>query len=203
VFQHVISTITKTKLNKMKKINLLVFALLISATTFAQKWSIDKSHAQVSFTITHLGISEVEGTFKSFDGSITSSKEDFSDAIFEFTADIKGIDTNMEMRNGHLQGEQWFNTEKFPTLTFKSTSLTTVGPKKFKLNGNLTIKGVTKPVVLDMKLIGTTKGRDGKNIAGFKVTGVINRAQFGVGGAGAMPVSEEVELRASGEFKAN
>jgi polyisoprenoid-binding protein YceI len=187
----------------MKKINLLVLALLISATTFAQKWSIDKAHANVAFTITHLGISEVDGNFKNFEGTLTSSKEDFSDAVFEFSADIKGINTNMEMRDGHLQGEQWFNSEKFPTLTFKSTSVTTVGPKKFKLNGNLTMKGVTKPVVLDLRLLGTTKGRDGKSIAGFKVSGTINRTTFGVGGAGPLPVADEVELRASGEFKAN
>ena len=186
----------------MKKLNLLVVAILVSASTFAQTWSIDKAHAKVAFTITHLAISEVDGTFKTFDGTLTSSKEDFSDAKFVFTADIKGIDTNNDMRNGHLQGEQWFGAEKFPTLSYKSTSLTSVGPKKFKLNGDLTMKGVTKPVVLDLTLIGTTKGRDGKNIVGFKAAGSLDRTAFGVGGAGPMPVSNEVELRISGEFKA-
>ncbi len=186
----------------MKKINFLVLALLISASTFAQKWSIDKAHAKVAFTITHLGISDVDGTFKTFDATLTSSKEDFSDAQFDLTAEVKSIDTNMEMRNGHLQGEQWFNAEKFPTLTFKSTSLTAVGPKKFKLVGDLTMKGVTKPVTLDLALIGTTKGRDGKAVVGFRATGVANRVTYGVGGAGSMPASEEVELRVSGEFKA-
>lgn len=186
----------------MKKFNLLVVAILVSASSFAQTWSVDKAHAKVAFTITHLGISEVDGTFKTFDGTLTSSKEDFSDAKFAFSADIKGIDTNVEMRNGHLQGEQWFNAEKFPTLTYKSTSLTSVGPKKFKLNGDLTMKGVTKPVVLDLTLIGTTKGRDGKSIVGFKAAGSLDRTAFGVGGQGPMPVSNEVELRISGEFKA-
>jgi polyisoprenoid-binding protein YceI len=186
----------------MKKISLLVIALVVSMSTFAQKWSVDKAHAKVAFTITHLGISEVDGTFKTFDATLTSSKEDFTDAKFELTADIKGIDTNMEMRNGHLQGEQWFNAEKFPTLSFKSTSLTSVGPKKFKLGGDLTMKGVTKPIVMDLVLIGTTKGRDGKSIVGFKASGSANRVAFGVGGPGPMPVSDEVELRVSGEFKA-
>lgn len=186
----------------MKKFSLLAIALVVSMSTFAQKWSIDKAHAKVAFTITHLGISEVDGTFKTFDATLTSSKEDFTDAVFELTADIKGIDTNMEIRNGHLQGENWFSAEKFPTLTFKSTSLTSVGPKKFKLNGNLTMKGVTKPVILDLTLIGTTKGRDGKNIVGFKASGSLNRVEFGVGGEGPMPVSNDVELRVSGEFKA-
>ena len=186
----------------MKKISFLAFALIVSVSTFAQKWSVDKSHAKVAFTITHLGISDVDGTFKTFDATLTSSKADFTDAVFDLTADIKSIDTNMEMRNGHLQGEQWFNGEKFPILTFKSTSLTSVGPKKFKMNGNLTMKGVTKPVILDLVLIGTTKGRDGKEVVGFRASGAIDRTAFGVGAAGPMPVSDEVELRVSGEFKA-
>lgn len=187
---------------KMKKISLLVVALVVSMSTFAQTWSIDKAHAKVAFTITHLSISEVDGTFKTFDATLTSSKEDFSDAKFVLSADIKGIDTNMEMRNGHLQGESWFNAEKFPQLTYKSTSVTSVGPKKFKLNGDLTMKGVTKPVVMDLTLIGTTKGRDGKNIVGFKASGSLDRTAFGVGGAGPTPVDNSVELRVSGEFKA-
>jgi polyisoprenoid-binding protein YceI len=186
----------------MKKISILAIAILVSVSTFAQKWSVDKAHAKVAFTITHLGISDVDGTFKTFDATLTSSKEDFTDAVFDLTADIKSIDTNMEMRNGHLQGEQWFNAEKFPTLSFKSTSLTSVGQKKFKMNGNLTMKGVTKPVVLDLILIGTTKGRDGKSVVGFRASGSINRTVYGVGAAGPMPVSDEVELRVSGEFKA-
>ncbi len=187
----------------MKKINLLAFALLVSVSTFAQKWSVDKAHSKLNFTVTHLLISEVDGTIKSYDATLTSSKEDFSDAVFELTADMKTVTTNQEMRDGHLQKADMFDTEKFPTLTFKSTSITTVGPKKFKLGGNLTIKGVTKPVVLDLALGGTAVGRDGKKIAGFKASGTITRTDFGVGAMPSGVVSDEVELRASGEFKAN
>ena len=187
----------------MKKITVFAIALLVSATTFAQKWSVDKAHSKLNFTLTHLLLSEVDGTFKSFDATVTSSKEDFSDAVFELTADTKQITTNNEMRDGHLQKPDMFDTEKFPTMTFKSTSITPAGPKKFKLAGNLTMKGVTKPVVLDLTLNGIGANRQGKKLAGFKASGVVKRTDFGVGAMPAAVVSEEIELRASGEFVLN
>jgi polyisoprenoid-binding protein YceI len=169
----------------------------------AQTWTIDKAHSKMTFTVTHLMMSEVDGVFKSYDAKITSSKEDFSDVAFELTADMKQITTNQEMRDGHLQKADMFDTEKFPTMTFKSTKTQALGSKKFKVTGNLTLKGVTKPVTLDVTLLGTGKSRDGKNVVGFKVAGSINRSDFGVGALPAAMVSEEVELRASGEFVQN
>jgi polyisoprenoid-binding protein YceI len=187
----------------MKKITILAIALLASFASFAQKWSLDKAHAKMTFTVTHLLMSEVDGVFKNFDASVTSSKEDFSDAVFELTADLKQVTTNQEMRDAHLQRDDMFDTAKFPTLTFKSTGITAVGPKKYKLAGNLTIKGVTKPVTLDLTLVGTGAARDGKKLVGFKVTGAVKRTDFGVGAMPGAVVADEVELRASGEFKAN
>jgi polyisoprenoid-binding protein YceI len=187
----------------MKKITILAFALLASVASFAQKWSLDKAHAKMTFTVTHLMMSEVDGVFKSFDATVTSSKEDFSDAVFELTADLKQVTTNQENRDAHLQRDDMFDTAKFPTLSFKSTGITTAGPKKYKLNGNLTIKGVTKPVTLDLTLVGTGAARDGKKLVGFKVTGAVKRTDFGVGTMPGAVVADEVELRASGEFKAN
>lgn len=187
----------------MKKITILAFALLASVASFAQKWSLDKAHAKMTFTVTHLMMSEVDGVFKSFDATVTSSKEDFSDAVFELTADLKQVTTNQENRDAHLQRDDMFDTAKFPTLTFKSTGITAAGPKKYKLNGNLTIKGVTKPVTLDLTLVGTGAAGDGKKLVGFKVTGAVKRNDFGVGAMPGAVVADEVELRASGEFKAN
>lgn len=187
----------------MKKVTFLFAALLVSASSFAQKWTLDKSHAKMTFTVTHLLMSEVDGVFKGLDATITSSKEDFSDAVFELTADLKQVTTNQEMRDGHLQKEDMFDTAKFPTLTFKSKSITAAGPKKYKLVGDLTMKGVTKPVTLDLTLIGTGKNRQGKNLVGFKATGTVKRTDYGVGAMPSAVVSEEVELRASGEFVQN
>ena len=188
----------------MKKFSFLLFALSISVAAFAQTFTADKAHAKVGFVVTHLGISEVDGMFKAFDAKVTSSKEDFSDAVFEFSADIASITTNNEMRDGHLQKPDMFDAAQFPKMTFKSTGITKVSDKKFKLTGDLTMKGVTKPVTLDMVVLGTTMDkRANKLVAGFKVTGTVKRTDFGVGGMPSMMVSEDVELRASGEFKAN
>jgi polyisoprenoid-binding protein YceI len=105
------------------------------------------------------------------------------------------------MRDGHLKKADMFDAEKFPKLTFKSTSITKLDGKKYKLAGNLTIKGVTKPVTLDLTLNGIGKNmRTQKPIAGFKLSGTIKRTDFGVGGMPGAVVSEDVEIRAVGEF---
>lgn len=182
--------------------------LMVSAISFvsAQKttWTLDKAHSKLTFTVVHLLMSEVDGVFKDYSATIMTSKEDFSDAVFELNADLTTVSTNNEMRDGHLQKEDMFNTAQYPTLTFKSTSIKKVGEKSFKLTGDLTIKGVTKEMVLDLKLMGTgTDPMSKKEIVGFKVTGTINRTDFGVGDMPSMMVSEEIQLTAGGEFVKN
>ncbi|MDB5119371.1 MAG: polyisoprenoid-binding protein [Sphingobacteriales bacterium] len=185
----------------MKKFFLLSVLFLLSLSTFAQKWSVDKSHAKVGFTVTHLMLSEVDGNFKSFDASITSSKQDFSDAVFELTINAASVDTDNDKRDEHLKSADFFDIAKYPQITFKSTSVKQVEGKKYKVNGNLTMHGVTKPVTLDLILNGIGKNmKTQKPIAGFKVNGTINRTDFGVGKAPAAIVSEEVEIKANGEF---
>ena len=185
----------------MKKIAILISILSISLSTFAQKWNADKAHSKVGFTVTHLMLSEVDGNFKKFDASIMSEKEDFSDAIFEFTADVNSVETGNDMRNGHLQKADMFDAEKFPTISFKSTSISKVDAKKYKLVGNLTMKGITKPATFDLTLNGMGKNqRTQKPIAGFKLTGTVKRTDFGIGGMPSAVVSEEIEIRAVGEF---
>lgn len=187
----------------MKKTIISLFALVSCFAVSAQKWSLDKAHSKLTFTVTHLLLSEVDGVFKSFDASVTSSKEDFSDAVFELSADLKQVSTNNDMRDGHLQKADMFDTEKFGTMTYKSTGIKSLGGKKYALSGNLTLKGVTKPVTLELTHMGTGKNRQGKPLAGFKVTGTIKRTDFGVGAMPGAVVSEDVELRASGEFAQN
>ncbi|MBD2699122.1 YceI family protein [Spirosoma sp. BT702] len=191
--------------NQFKPLLLAASMLLAFSTSYAQTWALDKSHAKVGFTVTHMMLAEVDGQFKTFEAKITSSKPDFSDAVFEYSADVNSIDTGNERRDGDMKSEKWFDAAKFPTLTFKSKSFQKVADNKFKLTGDLTIHGVTKPVTLDGTMVGPKQmqGRDGKpgpEKVGFKLVGTIKRTDFGVGGSGAMPVSEEVELRATGEF---
>jgi polyisoprenoid-binding protein YceI len=188
----------------MKKVIFSLVALCVSVASFAQgAWTLDKSHSKMTFTVTHLAISEVDGVFKTFDAKVTASKEDFSDAIFELTAELKDVTTNNDGRDGHLKKADMFDVEKFPTMTFKSTGISKVADKKYKLTGNLTMKGVTKPVTLDLTHMGNNKNRQGKALAGFKVTGTVKRTDFGVGTMSSMVVGEDVELRASGEFVLN
>lgn len=179
--------------------------LMVSAISFvsAQKttWTLDKAHSKLSFTVIHLLMSEVDGIFKDYSATITTTKKDFSDAVFELSADLTTVSTNNEMRDGHLQKEDMFNTEKYPTLTFKSTNIEKVSEKSFKLTGILTIKGVNKKVVLDLKLMGTGINQmSKKEMVGFKVTGIINRTDFGVGDMPSKMVSEDIILTAGGEF---
>jgi len=189
----------------MKTLLLSVAALLTVSATYAQTtWTVDKAHSRVGFTITHLLISEVDGNFKTFDAKIMASKPDLSDATFEMTADANSIDTDNERRDGDLKSDKWFDTAKFPALSFKSTSFKKVDGKKYKMMGDLTMHGITKPVTMDVTMNGPVEmpGRNGKQTkAGFKSVGVVKRSDFGVGGTGpTSPVSDEVELRVNGEF---
>ncbi|RFZ85605.1 polyisoprenoid-binding protein [Mucilaginibacter terrenus] len=186
-----------------KPLILLAAGLLMQTAVFAQStWKVDKAHSRVTFTITHLAVSDVDGSFKDFDATIVAAKPDFSDAKVSFTANTATVNTDNERRDGHLKSAEFFDVEKFPALTFTSTSIAPAGTNKYKLKGNLTLHGVTKPVTLDMAYRGTitnpmTKAPD----AGFKVTGTIKRSDFGFGSKyGAPMLSDEVELTANGEF---
>ena len=190
----------------MKKINFLLALVLLAGASYAQStWTVDKAHSKLGFTVTHLLVSEVDGTFNAFDAKITSSKEDFSDAVIELTADIATVNTNSDGRDKHLKSPDFFEAEKFPTLTFKSTSIKKVDAKTYKVAGDLTMHGVTKPVELDAILTGTTvHPYNKKTIAAFKVGGVIKRSDFTVGTATPVAVvGDEVTLLAKAEFVKN
>jgi len=184
----------------MKKVHLLISALLIAGVASAQNWSLDKAHSKLGFGVTHLLVSEVEGSFNSFDAKITSSTDDFSDAVIELSADVATINTNNEGRDKHLKSADYFDAEKFNTLSFKSKTFTKVEGKKYKLTGDLTLHGITKTVTLDVVFNGTAiHPYNKKTIAGFKVTGTFKRSDFGVG-TPSPALSDEVEIKANTEF---
>ena len=187
----------------MKTIFSIVVAAFISVSAFAQStWTVDKAHSKLTFTTTHLGISDVAGLFKDFDVTINSSKPDFSDAVFALTTNVSSIDTEVEMRDKHLRSPDFFDVEKHPTMTFKSTSIKPAGKDKYKLTGNLTLLGVTKPVTLDLWYRGTIENPMNKvPTAGFQLTGTLKRSDFNLGPKfpSAM-VSDEVQIKADGEF---
>lgn len=186
----------------MKKIILSTSALFILAgSTFAQDWNMDKAHSQVNFSIAHMGINEVGGTFGSVTAKFAASKDDFSDAVIELTAEVSSINTGNEQRNNHLKSPDFFDAAKFGTLTFKSTSFKKVSDKNYELVGDLTFHGVTKPVTLTATFNGTVTNMQKKTVAGFKVTGIIKRSDFNIGmGMPAGLLSDDVTLVANTEF---
>ncbi len=189
------------KKQTLKRVTMIIAAVMVSLATFAQTWNLDKAHAKLGFTITHLMVSDVEGSFKSFDITLTSSKEDFSDAVITLSAEVGSINTDNEKRDTHLKSPDFFEAAKYPTLTFKSKALTQVSGKNYKLTGDLTMHGITKPVTLDVVYNGTiTHPMSKKLVAGFKVSGTFKRSDFGVGGAMPGMLSDEVTLVANAEF---
>jgi polyisoprenoid-binding protein YceI len=187
----------------MKKIILSTAAFLFTtAAVFAQSWSIDKAHSQVMFTINHMGINTITGSFGTVNATLNASKDDFSDAAIEFSADINSINTGNEQRNTHLKSPDFFNVAQYGTLTFKSTSFKKIDDKNYQVTGDLTLHGVTKSVTLNATLNGTTVNpMNKKTIAGFKVTGTIKRTDFGIGAQfPSSMVSDEVALDANTEF---
>jgi len=128
---------------------------LFSTAGFSQTWNWDKAHSQLNFGISHMGVGEIDGTFSSASARITASKDDFSDAVVELSADISSINTGVEQRNNHLKSADFFDAAKYPTLTFKSTSFKKTGAKTYEVAGDLSFHGVTKPVVLTATFNGT------------------------------------------------
>ena len=164
------------------------------------KWVLDPMHSEVQFKVKHLVISTVTGSFKTFEGTVTTEGDTFEGATAEFSLDVASIDTNQEMRDGHLKGPEFFDAEKYPKITFKSTSIT-----NDTLTGDLTIKGITKSVTLDLEHGGTATDFYGNLKAGFEITGKINRKDFGlvwsgVTEAGAIVLGDDVKLIINVQF---
>ncbi|NOU47833.1 MAG: YceI family protein [Bacteroidales bacterium] len=166
----------------MKKSILMAGFIFAGLIGFAQttEWKIDNAHSIVGFEVDHMVVSSVTGKFDSFEGKILSDKPDFSDAAISFTIQVASVNTENEKRDGHLQGADFFDVAKYPTIGFKGKSLTQVSGNKYVVKGDLTMHGVTKAVELNVKYNGTVKDPWGGTRAGFKVSGEIVRADYGL-----------------------
>ena len=188
---------------KMIKYTISLAFLLVTVSLMAQSvWTLDKGHSRIGFTVTHHMISEVDGYFKDYQGSISVTKEDFSDAVFELSVQTASLNTENEMRDGHLKSPDIFDVEKFPTMTFKSTAFIQIAGNRYKLTGDLTIKGVIKPITMEVTLVGPGKNERAKHFEiGVKALGSMSRLAHGVGvNLNTFSVSDEVTLRIIGEF---
>ena len=187
----------------MKKVNAIFMMLLIAGSAMAQAtWNIDKAHSKVGFSIAHMGVSEVEGNFDEFDAAVVTKTEDFNGAEVSFTAKTSSIDTYNERRDGHLKSPDFFEVEKYPEIAFKGTLVKEGG--QYKLKGNLTMKGVTKPAEFDVTYGGAVNTGKGMK-AGFKLNGKINRHDYGLTwnnklATGELTVGDIVEVTAKIEI---
>ncbi|MEO8171996.1 MAG: YceI family protein [Sediminibacterium sp.] len=162
-------------------------------------YKIDAAHSEITFKVKHLMITNVTGSFTKFDATMESAAADFSDAKISFEADVNSISTNNEQRDGHLKSDDFFAAEKFPKLSFTSKSFTKKSDDEYTLTGDLTIRGNTKNVELNVEYGGTATDPYGQVKAGFEINGKINRKDFGltwgaVTEAGGVVVSDEVKL---------
>lgn len=188
----------------MKNLITRLLFLTITTASFAQDWKVDKGHSKVAFIVQHHGISEVDGYFKKYDVVITTSKADLSDIVFEATVETASLTTDLEMRDNHLRSEDIFNVEKFPTMTFKSTSFKKKKKNQYVMTGNLTLRGVTKQITLDVTMNGPVENpnKNAKNFqVGIKALGKIKRSDFNLGSKLTTAfVSDEIQIRVTGEF---
>lgn len=181
------------------KIFIFNFTFIQTFFIMATIWNIDPMHSEIQFKVKHLVISTVTGSFQEFSGKLEATKDDLTDAKISFEANIDSISTGNGQRDGHLKSDDFFSAEKFPKLTFESTSFTKKSSDEYELKGNLTIKGTTKPVTLEVEYGGTANDMYGNTKAGFELKGKINRKDFGltwngVTEAGGVVVSDEVKL---------
>ncbi|MEO7092652.1 MAG: YceI family protein [Polyangiales bacterium] len=165
-------------------------------------WLLDDVHTHVGFSVKHMMVTTVRGQFKKYSGTLNLDAKDFTKSTFEGEVDVASVDTGNAQRDDHLRNNDFFDAPSHPKITFKSTKIEGKrdgGEGEFVVHGDLTIRGVTKPVALDVEFHGTSKNPYGKTVAGLSVRGTINRKDFGVNfnallETGGVAVGEKVKL---------
>ena len=175
----------------------IIFLCLVAAGQ--TNWTIDYGHSQVGFTVTHMVISEVEGSFKKFEGTVTTEGQDFTTMNISVTIDAASVFTNNDRRDSHLRGPDFFYVEKYPNLTFKSSKVEKSGDNQFRIFGDLTIRDKTNPIILNTKMRGPITDYRGNTRVGFKATGSLNRFDYDLNWnnmleTGELVASKEVEI---------
>jgi polyisoprenoid-binding protein YceI len=180
-------------------------AVFTMSSLFAQtNWKVDKSHTMINFSVSHMVISEVTGQFKEFDATLETPNEDFTAAKINVAIKSKSIDTGTPGRDNHLRSADFFNADVDSTISFISSKVEKTGNDTYKVFGTLTMRGVTKDVVLDTKYKGKIKGMRGM-VSAFKATATINRKDWGLNWnrtieTGGLVVGENVDLTIVVEF---
>ncbi|MCF8564596.1 YceI family protein [Alicyclobacillus tolerans] len=144
------------------------------------QWNLDTAHSSVDFTIRHMMVSKVRGTFQTFEATIDADPEDLTTASIEFLIDVNSVNTRNEDRGNHLRSSDFFDVEHHPKMTFKSTKVTKMSPGEYELTGDLTIRGTTRPETFVVSYEGQGKDPWGNEKAGFEAHGTISRSEYGL-----------------------
>ena len=190
----------------MKKCILLITAVLFCTQIFAQTtWTNDPNHSRLGFTIEHMGISEITGAFDEFSAKIIlGDGQTLSHAKIQLDVTVGSINTNVEPRDKHLRSADFFEVESYPTMRFESSSVRETAKDTYEVKGQLDLHGVTKEVVVEMKLGGIIEDPQNPDVKtmGIQIVGTINRSDFGIGAKfpEAM-LGDAVYIKADGEFK--
>lgn len=168
-------------------------------------WQLDAAHSDVSFRVRHLLVATATGKFTKFASSVQTEGDDFSTAQIEFSVETGSIETGVADRDNHLRSDDFFNSEKYPTMSFKSTDIKHIDGDEYQLDGDLTIRDVTKPVSLTVEFGGIAKDPWGNTKAGFEISGKIKRKEYGLmwdvlTEAGGAVVADEVKIHAAVEY---
>jgi polyisoprenoid-binding protein YceI len=182
-------------MNKQSKIN----------TMETTKWTLDPTHSELHFKVRHLMVSWVTGAFQKFEATLETEGEDLSTAKVKFTADVNSISTNNDQRDAHLKTGDFFDSANHPEVHFESKGLVKVKDDQYKIQGDLTLRGITKNIILDVEFGGVAKDPWGNTRTGFSVTGKINRREFGVNFSmvsetGGVLLGEDVTINANVQF---
>jgi len=191
----------------MRLFTAMLFSLLliVGSLTAQTTWKSDKAHSRVQFSVTHMLVSEVTGRFTDFTATLEQGAEDFSNSKVEATIQTASVNTDNENRDKHLRSDDFFNADTFSTMTFKSAKFEKTGKDSFAITGDLTIRNVTKPVVLMTVLKGQFTDSKGNSKIGFKATTTIDRFEFGTKwkrelDTGGLVVSRNVDITLLFEF---
>jgi len=179
----------------------LLGAVALSRPAVAEtaEWALDGTHSRIGFSVSHMVVSSVSGRFKQFTGKVDLDEANPAKSQVDISVKVDSIDTDDAKRDEHLRSPDFFDSKKFPTLSFKSTKITKAAGKKYKLTGDLTIHGVTKNVTLDAELSDPVKSPWGKLVRSVRLTGKVKRSDFGLKwnktlDAGGVLVGEDVAL---------
>lgn len=180
----------------------LALATWAGGAAAADKFTLDKTHARLAFTINHLGFSDVSGDLAKFDGELMLDQKNLAQSSVSMTIDTDSIQSGFDKRDAHLKSADFFDAAKNPTVSFKSTKVQDLGHGKLKVTGDLSMHGVTRPVTLDVSInkIGPNPMNAAQTKAGFTATGTIKRSDFDL--KYALPaVADEVRLKLDSEWQ--